>query len=249
MYMINGPGDVRENSKRVHECIDTIAAATNSGIFASDCLVTWAKSMGFLEDKKFVDCVSRRLNGVPQHDVPVMGIVWRTHVMCWAAQQCVHIDGDFVEAGCYYGDTARIVYDYVDFATLDKTYWLYDLFDENDGSVAEVLTGHSGGLLAKATANFSQAPNARIIAGRIPDSFGKGAPERIALMHIDMNNAASERATLEALYDRVQPGGIIIFDDYGWIQYLPQKESADEFMAKRGRKILELPTGQGMAIR
>jgi len=88
-----------------------------------------------------------------------------------------------------------------------------------------------------------------VVRGRIPESFAQGAPEKIALLHIDMNNAPSERATLEALYDRVQPGGFMIFDDYGWVQYRAQKDSADEFMASRGKMILELPTGQGLAIR
>ena len=42
------------------------------------------------------------------------------------------IDGDYVEAGCYSGDTAKLVMDYIDFGKTKKTYWLYDLFD-NDG--------------------------------------------------------------------------------------------------------------------
>lgn len=68
-------------------------------------------------------------------------------------------------------------------------------------------------------------------------------------MHIDMNSAAPEIGALELLFDRVAPGGIVIFDDYGWLLHAKQKEAEDRFMAERGHKILELPTGQGLLIK
>jgi len=35
-----------------------------------------------------------------------------------------------------------------------------------------------------------------------------------------MNSAASEIAALEGLFDKVVPNGTIIFDDYGWVNYI-----------------------------
>jgi O-methyltransferase len=64
-----------------------------------------------------------------------------------------------------------------------------------------------------------------------------------------MNSVASELAALEALFDRVVPGGLIVFDDYGWTGYIAQKKAEDAFMAARGHTILELPTGQGMVLK
>jgi len=248
MFMLNGSAPMEEKSKNLNTAVSLIQQATNSGLFASDCLITWAKTMGFLDDEKFVKGINSRLSGDAYNDNAVLGTIWRSHTMCWAGQQCLGVEGDYVEAGYYSGDTVRMVVDYVGFGDLDKRYWLYDLFD-NDGDVTEFLPGHAGGLYEKTVAKFTDFENVRIIKGKIPDSFEQGAPEKIALLHIDMNNAPSERATLEALYDRVQPGGIFVFDDYGWVQYRAQKDSADEFMAQRGKKILELPTGQGFAVR
>ena len=45
------------------------------------------------------------------------------------------------------------------------------------------------------------------------------------------------------------PGGIIIFDDYGWMPFHKQKEAIDEFMLDQGLNVLELPTGQGLLIK
>ena len=64
-----------------------------------------------------------------------------------------------------------------------------------------------------------------------------------------MNSAASEIAALDVLFDKVVPGGIIVFDDYGWTGYDAQRYAEDAFMTERGYRVLELPTGQGMVIK
>jgi len=51
------------------------------------------------------------------------------------------------------------------------------------------------------------------------------------------------------LFDCVVPGGIIVFDDYGFYLFRRQKEAEDAFMAARGYHILELPTGQGLVVK
>jgi predicted O-methyltransferase YrrM len=64
-----------------------------------------------------------------------------------------------------------------------------------------------------------------------------------------MNSSASELAALEHLFDRVSPGGVVIFDDFGWMGYDKQTVAEIDFMRERGHDILELPTGQGMVIK
>jgi SAM-dependent methyltransferase len=251
MFMLNGAGTIEEKSRDLQTSISLLANATGSSFFASDCLITWAKSMGFLEDQRFVDCVNRRLTGERRNDEAMKGIVWRLHTLCWAAKQAKNLDGDFVEAGCYAGNTARVIAEYVGLALESgkkRKYWLYDLF-ENDGSVSEVLAAHSETLYEHVKQTFVDMPEVVVIRGEAPKSFSQGAPKKIAFLHVDMNNAPSERAVLEELYDRVVPGGVIVFDDYGWVQYRAQKDSADAFMASRGKTILELPTGQGLVVR
>ena len=47
---------------------------------------------------------------------------------------------------------------------------------------------------------------------------------------VDMNDADAELGALEMLFDRISPGGMIVFDDYGWTGYRAQKDAADTFL-------------------
>jgi O-methyltransferase len=83
----------------------------------------------------------------------------------------------------------------------------------------------------------------------LPEALDRTMPTKIGFLHIDLNSPRAEIAVLERLFDRVVPGGVVIFDDYGWQMFHKQKEAEDEFMRRRGHEILELPTGQGLVIR
>ena len=64
-----------------------------------------------------------------------------------------------------------------------------------------------------------------------------------------MNAARAEIGALDALFERVVPGGYIVLDDLGRsrLDSLGAEESA--WMKARGYEILELPTGQGLVIK
>ncbi|WYX15476.1 hypothetical protein WJ974_02785 [Achromobacter xylosoxidans] len=68
-------------------------------------------------------------------------------------------------------------------------------------------------------------------------------------MHLDLNNAEAEIGALDMLFDRMVPGAVLILDDYGWLYYRAQKDAEDPWFARRGYRVLELPTGQGMVIK
>lgn len=56
-------------------------------------------------------------------------------------------------------------------------------------------------------------------------------PHSIALLRLDTDWYESTKAELEALYDRVTPGGLIIFDDYYY--WAGQRKAVDDFFASR----------------
>lgn len=226
------------------QIVDNLRQITPN-LFAGDDLITFGKNLSFASDNKFLAA----FNALNPSRVE-KAIVWRKYVLYWAARRGLELEGDFVEAGCYTGMSVRLLCDLLDFATQDRRYWLYDAFthwERDDGYTG--VSEHSADLERQVRDRFSDTPNVEIVAGLIPDSFRQGTPDKIAFMHIDLNSVEAERATLETLYDRLVPGALVVFDDYGFAASWNQKVSADAFVARHGKMILELPTGQGLLIK
>ncbi len=213
-------------------------------VFVGDNLITVERHVGFATDPEFMNAFRAEA-----HTVPNFAVIWRLHTLCWAARHAANLEGDFVECGVYEGLSTAVVARYLNFATLDKRFWLYDLFDHGEESSGVLMPAHGPGLYGRVVRRFKDFPNVRIMKGLVPRVFEQGAPEQIAWAHIDLNDATAETGALEALFDRITPGGMVIYDDYGWKTYPDQKKAADAFALRRGYSILELPTGQGLLVK
>jgi O-methyltransferase len=217
---------------------------SNRGIFISDNMILWGRSLGFLRNKSFMDAFSR--NAKTQQE---RGIIWRTQTLVWAANRALRLpEGDFVECGCYKGTTAKIIVESTGFRNSNRTFFLYDMFEYKEGLGHHSMPEHGPDLYKRVQERFSEIHSVKVIQGRIPEVFLDISPSKISLLHIDLNNVESEIASLEHLFSKVVPGGIIILDDYGWLAYLKQKTAEDDWFKKNGHEVLELPTGQGMVI-
>jgi hypothetical protein len=215
------------------------------GSFAGDNLVVMGRNLSFLTDEKFMTAFNKHV----QTDIE-RAIIWRIATVAWGANNAMRLDGDLVEIACYKGITARIVCDYIDFASRpDRKYYLYDLFEHDASMPHHHMPEHSGSLFDQVKARFADLPNVKVTQGRVPDVLAEAAPEKIAFMHLDLNSADAEIGALEVLFDRMVPGAIMLLDDYGWIGYRPQKLAEDPWFAARGYKVMELPTGQGILVK
>ena len=71
----------------------------------------------------------------------------------------------------------------------------------------------------------------------------------LAFAHLDMNASAPTKVALEYVWSRLVPGGMVVFDDYGWAQYSDQKELIDAFYADKRDGLIALPTGQALSVK
>jgi O-methyltransferase len=231
--------------KNIQGAIDNLN--TQDGIYTGDNLFTFGRNLGFFEDEKFM----KAWRGVVETPVEE-AIVWRSHVLAWAAKSVIarKIAGDFVECGCYKGTSARLLVDYTDFGQqLGRQYFLYDLFEHAATELHHSLPDHGSTLYERVQSRFADVPSVKVLQGRIPEVIYANGPEQVAFMHIDLNNAPAEIGALDALFDRMSPGGILVLDDYGWQGYRAQKLAEDPWLAARGYDVLELPTGQGLVFK
>jgi O-methyltransferase len=257
-------GDEHVAARIFDAVLSAAVAPYHRSLFWGDRLLTLDKSAAFRDDPRFAAAM-RGVNsdtGATQYASPD-GISWRLNTLVWAAREALHLPGDFVECGVYRGDMSWVITEVVDLARAKRSFYLYDTFEgfspkyssEDDFPLAPQFF-HSADrgynvpqLYPYVCKRFVEKPYVKVIKGVVPDVVLEISPDRIAFMHIDMNSAAPEMGALELLFERVSPGGIVIFDDYGWFLHKKQKDAEDRFMAERGQEILELPTGQGLLIK
>jgi O-methyltransferase len=229
--------------ERVKQLIAELLPLLGAGYYCGDNLLTWSRSISFVDDPGF-----RRAYEDNIQNPSDAAIAWRRYILACAGYHCVQLEGDFVECGVYRGTGIKTLVDYLGGKSFPKHFYGYDTFDYNPVPGHE-FEGQEAGLYESVRQRFDGYPQVHLIRGLIPDSFEDACPNKISYLHIDLNNAESEIATLGALFDRVVPGGIIILDDYEWAGYRPQKIAEDSWLERRKHHVFPLPTGQGLVIK
>lgn len=245
MFYGNFQGESRSRFQQAIKEMQSIFAR----VYAQDNLITFNRNLSFTKDENF-----RRAFEAEAVTPQEKSLAWRLHTLCWAASHCANVPGDFVECGVWRGFSFAVVTEYLKFENLKKKLYLYDTYqgipaDYNSEGRSNRVYEQEPDLVDKVRQRFSKYPNVHVVQGTVPDSFAKECPKAISLLHIDMNSSKSEIAALEHLFDRVSPGGIIVFDDFGWFGYDKQTYAEIEFMKERGHQIMELPTGQGVLLK
>jgi len=118
---------------------------------------------------------------------------------------------------------------------LESEYWHVNLYKNLDiDSTKQNLNEFSQNLV------FHQ--------GYIPESLNKkpDAPDSIFYLHIDLNSAKPTESALDFFYPRLVPGGVILFDDYGWDAYEDTKNAIEDFFTNKPGILMKLPTGQAI---
>jgi hypothetical protein len=229
----------------VAKCIQAAVSKVAVGSHFADNFFTWGRNNSMFEDAAFVAAWDS--NAETDAD---RAIVWRRFILACAGFHCVQLEGDFVECGAYKGVGIKTIVDYLGGTNFSKTFWGYDLFEHDPGMAHHSMPEHGPELYGRVRAKFKDYPNVRLIKGSIPEVFSANSPDKIAYLHIDLNEAPAEIAALEHLFDRVVPSGMIILDDYEWAGvYRPQKLAEDPWFDKRGYRVMPLPTGQGLVFK
>jgi O-methyltransferase len=155
------------------------------------------------------------------------------------------ITGAVVECGVWRGGSMLLVAQcLIEAADVGREIWLYDTFNwsweppgEKDGYVYDdaetkrrrlVLQNtrgqdsdeRSGGVSAEEVLNRMLSTGypgerIRLVPGLVQETLPNNAPDKIALLRLDTDFYESTRHELECLYPRIQPGGVLIIDDYG----------------------------------
>lgn len=165
-----------------------------------------------------------------------------------------NILGDFVECGVYMGGSSKLMIDTLAYKNASRPVWMYDTYEGVPVPEAHELNVDMSNLkqwymdnkhtdegsnwcythLEHVKANIGNTNNVNFVKGLVEDTIPNVMPDEIAVLRIDVDLATPTRHILDHMYERVVPGGHVIFDDYG---YFPETaKTIDDFF--KGTKYL-----------
>lgn len=179
--------------------------------FSQSQIVPFATYSPWLDDAAFA-AVYERIRDATLVDV------YRCYELHALAVQMRRVPGDMVEVGVWRGGTAALLAS----AAPEKTLHLFDTFAgvakaDHDRDTLYAGGEHADtdpGVVTRLFAGLGLAATIRV--GLFPDDTARFLPERIALAHIDVDTYGSARESFAAIWPRVPPNGIVVFDDYGF---------------------------------
>lgn len=169
----------------------------------------------------------------------------------WKLAKRVSADGTagaFVECGSCNGGTGAIL---AHVAARDgRAVWLFDSFEglpqprPEDGERAKAWVGKCLGKedVVREVLSLVGARSDRvnIVKGWFDNTLEPTDTGPIALLHLDADWYESTMTILNNLYDRVVPGGYLVFDDYG--HWPGCRRALDEFLASRSLRPTLMPS-------
>jgi hypothetical protein len=132
---------------------------------------------------------------------------------------------------------------------LDYNLYLYDTFEgfversDNDVNAADVEIGkvRLKSFLADAQRNVALSPypaeKINFRPGDVRETVKTENHHHIAMLILDTDTYGSTLFELNALYDRVVTGGVIVIDEYGYSRGC--REAVEEFFSTRPRLFLQ----------
>jgi hypothetical protein len=164
------------------------------------------------------------------------------------------IPGDTAECGVFQGASSYLICRaFTEYPNHLRTHFIFDSF-AGLSEPQRIDGGHwtKGFLTCDLDAvkrNLHEFPNISWHKGWIPDRFGDAADRRFAFVHIDVDLYQPTLDSIQFFYPRMNEGGIILCDDYGFTTCPGATRAIDEFLSNQPEKMIALPCGGGFVIK
>ncbi|MEO7981557.1 MAG: TylF/MycF/NovP-related O-methyltransferase [Sporichthyaceae bacterium] len=172
------------------------------------------------------------------------------YVLYRSLQTTAGLDGDVAEVGVYRGGTALLIARAVERGTRVH---LFDTFTGMpDADVTRDM--HRAGDFADTSLEavrslFADNPDVVLHPGFFPDTAAPEGDRKFRLVHVDVDIHRSVLDCCEFFYPRLVPGGVLVFDDYGWTSTVGARDAVDDFFSGRYETPVYLPTGQALVLK
>jgi O-methyltransferase len=165
-------------------------------------------------------------------------------------------DGDLIEVGVWRGGTGALIAKKAQLAGIRGTAYLCDTFrgvvkagpldptytgGEHDDTTKEAVLGLCRNL---------ELDCVRILEGTFPEeSGGLLADHRFCFCHVDVDVYQSAKDIVEWIWPRLVPGGIIVYDDYGFYTCAGITRFVNEERSKPDRMVIHNLNGHAIVMK
>jgi len=184
-------------------------------------------------------------------------LMWRHYVVFWssdyAAANTACREKNLAECGVCDGLTIFFALNAISPAASPSKAYLYDSWAPMRGEhllpSEKSITGSYAYLdIENTRRNLSRFGDQVVLnKGFIPEVFAASAnPDKLIWLQIDLNSSKPTVESLEFFFDRIEPGGVVLFNSYAWAGYEDTRTAVRSWCEGRGGRLLPLPTGQAI---
>jgi O-methyltransferase len=164
--------------------------------------------------------------------------------------------GDLIEIGVWRGGSGCLIAKRCELSGLQSHVYLCDTF-KGVVKASELDPNYIGGEFSDTSkeivldlARSLQVDSLRILEGVFPDETGALIEDRsFRLCHIDVDVYQSARDIVDWIWDRIVPGGFVVYDDYGFIAESGVTRFVNEERLKHDRLVIYNLNGHAVVVK
>ena len=180
---------------------------------------------------------------------------YRHWMLAQLMRQVSDVPGNTAECGVFRGASSHLICQANQQAQSRRVHHLFDSFAGLSAPSSKDGGFWSAGDLAcpldVVKDNLSEFGEdaVRFHQGWIPDRFPDVGEQRFSFVHIDVDLYEPTRDSLAFFYPRMQAGGIILCDDYGFTTCPGATDAFDAYLQDKPEPMITLPCGGGFLIK
>jgi O-methyltransferase len=164
------------------------------------------------------------------------------------------VPGNTAECGVYAGAGSYIICKVnKENELLDRTHYIFDSFEglsnplDCDGE--HWIKGDMTCSIEVVKNNLSEFSNISMHKGWIPERFKDVENLQFCFVHIDVDLYQPTFDSIKFFYSRMNEGGLIVCDDYGFTSCPGATKAIDQFLSDKKEKMISLSCGGGFLIK
>ncbi len=170
------------------------------------------------------------------------------------AKRCQKLRGHVAELGVYRGGTAKFLAETFELCS-ERQLHLFDTFSGfplEGGEWDHYQKGELGDTSFEQVKSYlCSYQNIRYYAGAFKQTLVQDSniPDQFCFVHVDCDLYQSTLESISFFFPRLVKGGVMLFDDYGFLSCPGAKQAVLEYFRDKDQSLLVLPTGQSLVIK